>query len=160
MSSHLVYSGGYPRGNYLNFSQRGGGFWGSLLQKAKNAVKKAAPHVQNKLAQEVQKTVVHTAQGLLGGKDLKTAVKDGSLKTVNNLMHEALHEVKSRVSKAVGLPDHQSQGLPQKRKLMQQAQQLGPPLKKKKKGLAVKRTVKGKKKTRRGGSLKTTIFDR
>lgn len=101
------------------------------------------------------------AQGLLEGKDLKTAMKDGSLQAVNNLKNQATQEVLSRLNATAGHPDHTTQGRPKKRKRVQQMLQVGPapanppPRKKTKRQPRGKTTTKRKKKRKeqRGGNI-------
>lgn len=158
--NHVIYHGGKPRGVVgprrgparIVVPQSGSGFLDTFKKLGKQAAQTALGHVKN----EAKKSTMAVAQGLLEGKDLKTAVKDGSLQAVNNLKNQATQEVISRLNATAGHPDHTTQGRPKKRKRVQQMLQVGPahpPPRKKTKRLRSKTTKRKKRKGQRGGNI-------
>lgn len=164
-NNHVIYAGGIPRGGLLHtptyrnpviVPQWGGGFLDSLKSMASVAGKKLASHV----AKEAKKGTLAVAQGLLEGKDLKSAVQDGSLQTVKNLKKQAAQEVMSRLNASAGKPNYHTKGRGQKRQRVQQKMQPGPAVptpQKQKRGKPGGK--KKKRRNQRGGNAVGNIFD-
>lgn len=129
MSTPIVLSGGVPRGHVVQkggffnplmaartsfFPKRhyGTGFFDKVKLFAQAAGKQAAKHVQN----EAKKVAVHAARGMLEGKDIKTALRDGTMQSLDNTKRRVMREVQNRVGEvAASLPD-QFGHTPSKRK--------------------------------------------
>lgn len=119
MTIPIVFSGGRPRGHapqtggffnpmmlrtsFFPRAQYGSGFFDKVKSFAKAAGKQAVHHVK----QEAGKAVTHAAQGMLEGKDIKTAMRDGTMQSLNNTKKRVIREVQNRVGEAAAaLPAH------------------------------------------------------
>lgn len=152
--NHIIYRGGVPRGGGLlynpnirqavfhTYGQHGGGF----LDSMKSTMKQVGRRVAQEVAKEAKKGTMTVARGLLEGKDLQSAVRDGSFQAVKNLKNRAVQEGMNRLNHHVAhLPDFTSQGRTKKRRAVQARQESRP---------VKKRRMNGKKGDRKGGRKK------
>jgi len=119
MTIPIVFSGGRPRGHapqvggffnpamlrttFFHRGQYGSGFFDKIKSFARTAGKQAVNHVK----EEAGKAMTHAAQGMLEGKDMKTALRDGTMQSLNNTKKRVMREVQNRVGEAAAaLPTH------------------------------------------------------
>lgn len=173
----IVYRGSAPRGgltppsttNFRNLpaagidspSQAGRGVLDFLRKKfpgssrVRSVLRSAGQRAGRALVNEAKKQTWNVARDVLSGKNLKEAVKDGSLQAVRNLRNDAVREVARRLPAHAGtVPNYHSDGRGLKRVQAQQDGQPGPPPTKKPKKGKKTTTTNSKKKAGRKGMKK------